>query len=232
MGIFDEQRRRAKVYVARRYLARLIDGLALGFIMTPIWVIFCANLERRTVIHGVAITIEIVRRLVTDGWNGARNAAIDGAHAYWVGLVQVIAVALALVVAVMTLYEWLTHAWFGRSLGKALVGIKVISLSSHSEMAIMQRASAWQSALRAGVTTLLPGSGWVLLAVALSSLDPIIALVGVALVLSYWIDIAGLLFLYNGRRACFHDLVSGTIVVSANYESHIRGAAARIWKAA
>lgn len=232
MGIFDEQRRRAKVYAARRYLARLIDGLALGFITAPIWVIVCTNLERRTVIRGVAITVEIVWRLVTDGWNGARNAAIDGAHAYWVGLVQFIAVALALVVAVMTLYEWLTHAWFGRSLGKALVGIKVISLSAHSEMAIMQRASAWQSALRAGVTTLLPGSGWVLLVVASSSLDPIIALVGVALVLSYWIDIAGLLFLHNGRRACFHDLVSDTIVVSANYGSHIRGAAARTGKAA
>lgn len=180
----------------------------------------------------MAITVEIMWRLVTDGWSGARTAAIDGAHSYWAGLVQIIAVALALVVAVMTLYEWLTHAWFGRSLGKALVGIKVISLSSRSELAVTQRASAWQSALRAGVTTLLPGSGLVLLVVASSSLDPIIALVGVALVLSYWIDIAGLLFLHNGRRACLHDLVSDTIVVSANYGSHTRGATARIGNAA
>lgn len=232
MGIFDEQRRRAKVYAARRYLARLIDGLALGFITAPIWVSVCTNFERETVIHAVAITVEIVWRLVTDGWSDARTAAIDGAHSYWAGLVQVIAVALALVVAVMTLYEWLTHAWFGRSLGKALVDIKIISLSSHSELEVTQRASAWQSALRAGVTTLLPGSGWVLLVVASSSLDPVIALVGVALVLSYWIDIAGLLFLHNGRRTCFHDLASGTIVVSANYDSHIRVTAARIEKTA
>lgn len=47
MRIFDERRRRPKVYAARRFLARLIDGLFLGFVTAPIWEIVCTNLERR-----------------------------------------------------------------------------------------------------------------------------------------------------------------------------------------
>lgn len=181
-----------------------------------------------TAIHAKAVTIEIMWGLAADGWSGARTAAIGGAHTYWTGLIKVVAVALTLVVAVTTLYEWLTHMWFSRSLGKALVGIKVISLSSPSAPEGTHRASGWQSARRAGVTVLLPGAGWVLLVVASSSFDPVIALVGVACVLSYWIDVAALLFIHDGRRACFHDHLSGTIVASANYYSRIRGTAAQI----
>lgn len=227
MRIRHKQRRAAKIYPARRYTARLIDGLVLTIAIVPIWEIMYNVFQRDAVMHASFVSLKAVWLLVTDGWGGARSAAIDGIRESLAGLVQFIVITLALAVAMMALYEWLAHAWFGRTLGKAVVGIKVVNLSCSTQPESTQKLSVGQSARRAVVTVLLPGAGWVVLVIAASSLDPVIALAGIVLSLSYWIDIAALLFPYDGRRRCLHDLVSGGIVVPANYGNHRHATAER-----
>ncbi|MEV0383224.1 RDD family protein [Nonomuraea sp. NPDC050643] len=85
------------------------------------------------------------------------------------------------------LYYWLLHARYGQTLGKALLGIKVVARATGNP------PSFRESAVRAGfylMVPLLPLVGWI---VALAN---------------------GLHIFRDRRHRCYHDRLADTVVVS------------------
>ena len=85
------------------------------------------------------------------------------------------------------LYFWLLHARYGQTLGKKVVGIKVVSAATGAPPSLKD------SALRAGfflLAPLIPMIGWI---VSLAD---------------------GAYVFWDGKRRCYHDQIVGTVVVT------------------
>ncbi|WP_433270929.1 RDD family protein [Actinosynnema sp. CS-041913] len=96
------------------------------------------------------------------------------------------------------------HVWAGRTIGKALVSLRVIDRTGGR-----RRPSVRQAVMRAGLTTLLPGVGWSLVAGGVAGMSSLAMMSGVALVaISAMESVTG-----------WHDRITGTQVVSISVEA-------------
>jgi len=102
----------------RRLLARVIDGLILGVIFSPLWISPWA-----TFIHQMVTITNRYPRGTQLGTIPAAQNSISNAESHLVGKLVVIGLLFYLVAF---LYDWIQHWVWGQTIGKRALGTKVV----------------------------------------------------------------------------------------------------------
>jgi len=99
-------------------------------------------------------------------------------------------------------YSVVSHGKYGRTIGKKLMGLKVIDKSEQQE--IGYRQAFIRDAFPISITLLvLIGSSWGLVQEQISFVN------------SAWFVLEVVTVLFNQKRRAFHDYIAGTVVVKA-----------------
>jgi uncharacterized RDD family membrane protein YckC len=106
----------------RRLLARLIDGIVLGVLVSPLWISAI-----RTTIHRV----RAVTNQYPDLSQPIAQAAFRNAVSQMTGRFVLIGVLVALLAFA---YDWLQHGLWGQTLGKRALGTKVVTADAHARI--------------------------------------------------------------------------------------------------
>lgn len=165
----------------QRLLARLVDGVILVILTSPLWAGVLLSLFRR------------VQRLASQYPDLGQPAA---AQAFNAGLSQMMAgmtgtfLLLGLAVAAVSFcYDWLQHGLWGQTIGKRVMGTKVVTADTRAPI------SGQAAGTRAAVYALVP---------AVPSVGALFALVNES-----WL-------LWDPRRQCLHDKAARTVVVKTS----------------
>jgi uncharacterized RDD family membrane protein YckC len=165
----------------QRLLARLVDGVILVILTSPLWVTALLSLFRR------------VQRLASQYPDLSQPAA---AQAFNTGVSQLMTgmtgtfLLLGLGVAAVPFgYDWLQHGLWGQTIGKRVMGTKVVTADTRAPI------SGQSACGRAAVYALIP---------AVPSVGALFALVNES-----WL-------VWDPRRQCLHDKAARTVVVKTS----------------
>jgi len=165
----------------RRLLARLVDGVILVILTSPLWVTALLSLYRR------------VQRLASHYPDLSQPAA---ARAFGTGVSQMMTgmtgtfLLLGLALAAVSFgYDWLQHGLWGQTIGKRVMGTKVVTADTRAPV------SGQAAGTRAAVYALVP---------AVPSVGALFALVNES-----WL-------LWDPRGQCLHDKAARTVVVKTS----------------
>jgi uncharacterized RDD family membrane protein YckC len=165
----------------QRLLARLVDGVILLILTSPLWGAALLSLFRR------------VQRLASQYPDLSQPAA---ARAFSTGVSQMMTgmtgtfLLLGLSVAAVSFgYDWLQHGLWGQTIGKRVMGTKVVTADTRAPI------SGQTAGTRAAVYALVP---------AVPSVGALFALVNES-----WL-------LWDPRRQCLHDKAARTVVVKTS----------------
>ena len=165
----------------QRLLARLVDGVILVILTSPLWFPVVLSLFRR------------VQRLASQYPDLSQPAA---AQAFNTSVSQMLAgmtgtfLLLGLGVAAVSFgYDWLQHGLWGQTIGKRVMGTKVVAADTRAPV------SGQAAGTRAAVYALVP---------AVPSVGALFALINEA-----WL-------LWDPRRQCLHDKAARTVVVKTS----------------
>jgi uncharacterized RDD family membrane protein YckC len=168
----------------QRLLARLIDGVILVILTSPLWFPVLLSLFRR------------VQRLAGQYPDLSQPAA---AQAFNTSLSQMLTgmtgtfLLLGLGVAAVSFgYDWLQHGLWGQTIGKRVMGTKVVTADTRAPV------SGQAAGTRAAVYALVP---------AVPSVGALFALINEA-----WL-------LWDPRRQCLHDKAARTVVVKTSMQA-------------
>ena len=164
----------------QRLVARLIDGLVLAILISPLW--FAAFLP---VWHRV-------RALSTESPNLSPAAQQAFTNSVNQAMGSILATLLLFVLAAALIsfgYDWLQHGLWGQTIGKRVMGTKVVSAGSRG------RISGGAACGRAAVYALIP---------LVPTAGSIFALIN-----ELWL-------LWDPRRQCLHDKAARTVVVKTS----------------
>ncbi len=187
--------------LGRRWAARLVDWLVVLVLTSPLWVIAVGHIKHSVAVSAVSVTDDSVLSLLAQRWVDVGESAAAGLFEVWeVATSSVLAVVVAQVLAV-ALYDFVAHAWLGRTLGKALTSVSVVPVDG------TRRVRPGRALVRSAVTVLLPGAGWVALIAAVLRLDFLVGLLGVALLVLSLVECLSL-----RGPTCWHDRRAGTVV--------------------
>ena len=112
-----------------------------------------------------------------------------------------------LALAVWVLYEPVLVAWRGKTLGKAICGVKVVTITDGQPPNFGQSLGRWLIGLCAGCALMLP----LALVSALIPSGP----VAIAAILAMWAPLYLTSFLDSDHRRGWHDKAADTIVIAS-----------------
>ena len=162
----------------QRLLARLVDDIILVILTGPIWVIALLPLFRR------------IQRLADQypdlSQPAAAQAFNDGVSQLMAGMVGTFLLIGAGIGVISFGYDWLQHGLWGQTIGKRVMGTKVVTADTRSPI------SGQAACGRAAVYALVP---------VVPSVGGLFALINES-----WL-------LWDPRRQCLHDKAAGTVVV-------------------
>ena len=159
-----------------RLLARVIDGIIVAVLTSPFWIPLMVSLFHR---------LQRLSNQYPDLTSpGAQQAFSNSASQMVTGMLGTIWLVVFACALVYFAYDWLQHGLWGQTIGKRVMGTKVVSAQTRS------RIPAGAAGGRAAVYCLVP------------------AVIGGI----FWlIDVVWLL--WDPRRQCLHDKVASTVVV-------------------
>jgi uncharacterized RDD family membrane protein YckC len=174
-----------------------LPAVAVGYMAGP----FVGQFAMRfaTVTFGRAARSAIRTGELSAVGESLRGTAVMAGQAIAVVFLAIIVVALATLI----LYTWLTHATFGRTLGKLLFGIEVVCMGNGG------RAGYVRCLVRSLV---LFGPPLVLVTAALAAVITGQEEENVSLVVIRWVALCGALLMLLPQRRGLHDWLSGTVV--------------------
>jgi uncharacterized RDD family membrane protein YckC len=167
----------------RRLLARLIDGFIIAVIFAPVWVP-----PWRTFIRSV----QNIANQYPGGQlnaNPAASTALASAEGHLVG--KMVAIFFATYVVVF-LYDWIQHWQWGQTIGKRVLGTRVIRDDGNPSI----------------------GAGPACGRAAIYAFAPLIPIAGslFELINELWLT-------WDPRRQCLHDKAAHTVVVKKDYQA-------------
>jgi len=184
----------------RRLIAHLVDGVLLGVLTAPLLVIAFIALERRTGMAAAFLLRRSVATLLTAGTDRAIDTVRTGAALYWDGVVLVVGVALTVQWIAIQLYDWVLHAVPGRSVGKAVTGLRVVPVEWLRGDYRRRRPGCGRAALRTSVRVGLPRAATVVLVFVLMDGQPALFAAGGLLAVLSYLDLLWLAVVRDGRR--------------------------------
>jgi uncharacterized RDD family membrane protein YckC len=165
----------------QRLVARIIDGIILGILISPFWIAVVIS-----VVHRVQRLANQYPDLSQPGAQQALNNSVNQMMGGMVGTFLLVGVATALV---SFGYDWLQHGLWGQTIGKRVMGTKVVTAESRSPI------SGGAACGRAAVYALVP---------AVPSVGGLFGLIN-----ELWL-------LWDPRRQCLHDKAAHTVVVKTS----------------
>jgi len=162
----------------QRLLARLVDGVILIILTSPVWIAGLLPVFRR------------IQRLADQypdlSQPAAAQAFNDSVSQMMAGMVGTFLLIGAGIGVISFGYDWLQHGLWGQTIGKRVMGTKVVTADTHAPV------SGQAACGRAAVYALVP---------VVPSVGGLFALVNES-----WL-------LWDPRRQCLHDKAAGTVVV-------------------
>ncbi len=205
----------------RRWLARLLDWFLMLGISLPLWYVSGDYLRNRAQSAAVELGEKSVPELLLSGWDAVNDDLLTAAAEFWSTVVWVAVATFAGQLLLVALYDWLLHAFLGRTVGKIAAGITVLRIGATGDQLEPGRLGLARAAGRTALTVLLPGLGWLLLLWATISLSLLPALLGVLVLLASVIECASLRQLSSGQT-CWHDRRSGTMVARLSWARQLQ----------
>ncbi|MFE2868439.1 RDD family protein [Embleya sp. NPDC059259] len=195
-----------------RLIARTADYLLTTALVLPLWFLAYHYLQTKA----ADLPTKVVRTAFLDVVFGrageAQRAPLEAVDGLW-GTTKTLLLLLILAhLLVPALYDWFMHARFGRTLGKIMVGAKVVPVGT-SAQAVGGRVpvGGWRAARRTLVAVVVPWAALLLTwyEVALrqwgtAGLFALLTLIG-------FLDPLAVL---GPRRRTWHDRTAGTVVVN------------------
>jgi len=202
--------------MTRRVLARLVDAALVAFALVPLWAVLGALLREQASAGAVMVLPRSAWSLITGGPHAAADVLRTGLLEYGRPVMTVAVTLLVLQVLAAVAYDWVSHGVAGRSLGKALLGLKVVPLDPQRPApAASSGPGIGAAATRSGVLVLLLGAAVATLAAAMALLSDLLVLAAVSVGL-WWSARSGHLPELARRRGSWlnlHDRIAGTLVV-------------------
>jgi uncharacterized RDD family membrane protein YckC len=165
----------------QRLLARLVDDVILALLTSPLWVSVLLPAFRR---------IEHLASQYPDlSQPAAAQAFNNGLSDLMAGMIDTFLLLGAAIGVVSFGYDWLQHGLWGQTIGKRVMGTKVVTADTRS------RISGQAACGRAAVYALVP---------VVPSVGGLFALVNES-----WL-------LWDPRRQCLHDKAARTVVVKTS----------------
>jgi uncharacterized RDD family membrane protein YckC len=162
----------------QRLLARLVDDVILIILTSPVWIAGLLPLFRR------------IQRLASQypdlSQPAAAQAFNDSVNQQMAGMVGTFLLIGAGIGVISFGYDWLQHGLWGQTIGKRVMGTKVVTADTRSPI------SGQAACGRAAVYALVP---------VVPSVGGLFALINES-----WL-------LWDPRRQCLHDKAAGTVVV-------------------
>jgi uncharacterized RDD family membrane protein YckC len=162
----------------QRLLARLVDDVILIILTSPVWIAGLLPLFRR------------IQRLASQypdlSQPAAAQAFNDSVNQQMAGMVGTFLLIGAGIGVISFGYDWLQHGLWGQTIGKRVMGTKVVTADIRSPI------SGQAACGRAAVYALVP---------VVPSVGGLFALINES-----WL-------LWDPRRQCLHDKAAGTVVV-------------------
>ena len=164
----------------QRLLARMIDGVVIAALLSPLWIVTFVPLWTRL------LKLAQQAQYAGPGTQAAYNQAVSHLFASMFGAILLLAVVTNLVAFG---YDWLQHGLWGRTIGKRVLGTRVVTAGTKARISV--GAAAGRAAVYA-LPGLVPTVGGIF-----------------ALINELWL-------LWDPQRQCLHDKAARTIVVKAN----------------
>jgi len=169
----------------QRLLARLVDDVILVILTSPVWIIGLLPAFRR------------IQRLAGQypdlSQPAAAQAFNDSVSQLMAGMVGTFLLIGAGIGVISFGYDWLQHGLWGQTIGKRVMGTKVVTADTHAPI------SGQAACGRAAVYALVP---------VVPSVGGLFALINES-----WL-------LWDPRRQCLHDKAAGTVVVKKSALAH------------
>ncbi|WP_436771752.1 RDD family protein [Yinghuangia sp. YIM S09857] len=189
-----------------RLLARTVDYLLMTALVVPLWFVAYNYLQGKAAELQNTTFEKTFRALLLGDADKAQRAPLDAVDGLWDKTKLILLLLVLAHLLVPTIYDWLMHARFGRTLGKIAFGMKVVPAQGGSS-----RLGVLRSARRTFVAVLLPWGALMLMWYQIILRDGQLALVfGLVSLVGFFDPLTVL----GPRRRTWHDRTAGTVVVN------------------
>ncbi|MEU8136714.1 RDD family protein [Streptodolium elevatio] len=189
-----------------RFLARTVDYALMTALVAPLWFVAYNYLQGEAANLPNTTFAKTFRALLLGDADKAQRAPLDVVDGLWDKTKLILLLLVLAHLLVPTIYDWLMHARFGRTLGKIVFGMKVVPAQGGSG-----RLGIGRSARRTFVAVLLPWGALMLMWYQIILRDWQLVTVFGLLSLIGFVDPLAVL---GPRRRTLHDRSAGTLVVN------------------
>ena len=211
---------RVRNLIVRRWIARLIDWVLVLAASSFLWIVSIYVLRKQLVESGYQLPIMAAVGLFNRGWAGAATEVEAATAGLLQTIVAVVAATLLAQLLAAAVYDWAGHRFLGRTLGKALAGLRVRTCDVRDGSGGGERLGNRAALIRTGWVVVVPGLGWVLLIMAFVSWNPVLVLVGLGLL---FVSVLESVALRRGPvgQVCAHDRWSRSVVLPVSLRDHV-----------
>lgn len=197
-------------HLGRRWTARFVDWLLVLVVTSPVWVLAIGHLKHSAALTATSFADDGVMGALSARWGDVGDSAYAGVSEVWGSVTTTVIMAAAVQVLAVALYDFVGHAWLGRTVGKAVTSLSVVQVDG------ARRVRPGRALARAALTVLLPGAGWLVLIAAVLRLDFALGLLGVVLLALSLVECLSL-----RGPSCWHDRRTGTVVQPVDWAARI-----------
>jgi uncharacterized RDD family membrane protein YckC len=195
-----------------RLFARTVDYLLTTALVLPLWFLAYHYIQTKATDLPTKVVRDAFLDVVLGRAGEAQRAPLEAVDGLW-GTTKTLLLLLILAhLAVPALYDWIMHARYGRTLGKIMVGIKVVPAGTPAaNVPGRVPVGAWRAARRTVVAVVVPWAAvlltWYEIALRAWGTAGLFALVSL-------IGLLDPLAVLGPRRRTWHDRTGGTVVVN------------------
>lgn len=189
-----------------RLLARTVDYLLMTALVVPLWFAAYNYLQGEVAALPNTTFGKLFRSLLFGDLDKAERTPFEAVDGLWDKTKLILLLLVLAHLLLPTIYDWLMHAFFGRTVGKIVLGMKVVPVQGGSS-----RLGIGRSARRTLVAVLLPWGALMLMWYEIILRDWTLATVFGLLSLVGFFDPLAVL---GPRRRTWHDRSAGTVVVN------------------
>lgn len=189
-----------------RLLARTVDYLLATALVIPFWFLGYNYLQGKAADLQNTTFDKIFWALLRGDADKAQRAPLEAVDGLWDKTKLILLLLVLAHLLLPTIYDWLMHAFFGRTLGKIMLGMKVLPRDGGSSRLGLARAGR-----RTFVAVFVPWAALMLMWYELILRQWTLAVVFGLVSLIGFLDPLAVL---GPRRRTWHDRAAGTVVVN------------------
>lgn len=189
-----------------RLLARTVDYLLATALVIPFWFLAYNYLQGKAADLQNTTFQKVFWSLLRGDADKAHRAPLEAVDGLWDKTKLILLLLVLAHLVLPTVYDWLMHAFFGRTLGKMMLGMKVVPRNGGSA-----RLGLARSGRRTFVAVFVPWAALMLMWYELILRQWTLAVVfGIVSLVGFFDPLAVL----GRRRRTWHDRAAGTVVVN------------------